>query len=150
MEGAATNAEYLDGIGFLNGKGNPMKAFTKAADNFLEDIIYLKVLCNLYGPEIDEKILQDPFEFQFYLKLPQSMIFPNGDIQPLAGSPGKVKRNKKSAKSLIGILQDNGDDEKAAPVSGMPINQQCLGLDNNEGIDTGNSTGEKSRRIHKR
>ena len=30
-EGAATKAEYLDGIGFMNGKINPMTAFTKVA-----------------------------------------------------------------------------------------------------------------------
>ena len=31
VEGAVTKAEYLDGIGFMNGKINPMTAFTKVA-----------------------------------------------------------------------------------------------------------------------
>ena len=30
VEGIDTKEEYIDGIGFLNGKGNPMKQFTKA------------------------------------------------------------------------------------------------------------------------
>ena len=58
MEGAATKSEYLDGIGYLNGKGTPMTVFTKAAEKRTEDIMYLKVLCNLDGPEIDKMILQ--------------------------------------------------------------------------------------------
>ena len=57
-------AEYIDGIGFLNGKGNPMKEFPKATEKRPEDMMYLKVLCNLYGPDIDEKILQEPLKFQ--------------------------------------------------------------------------------------
>ena len=65
VEGAATKSEYLDGIGFLNGKGNPMTAFPKATEKHPEDIVYLKVLCNLDGPAIDKRILQEPFEFQF-------------------------------------------------------------------------------------
>ena len=73
VEGATTKAEYLDGIGCLNGRVNPMTAFPKAAEKRPEDITYLKVLCNLDGPEIDERILQEPFEFQFCLKLSQSM-----------------------------------------------------------------------------
>ena len=39
------------------------------------------------------------------------------------------------------ILQDNGDNDKAAPVSGTPINQRCLGLDINKGSNIGNITG---------
>ena len=44
VEGTATKAEYLDGIRFMNGKGNPMTAFPKAAEKLREDIMYLKVL----------------------------------------------------------------------------------------------------------
>ena len=35
VEGAATKADYLDGIGFINGKGNPMTSFPKAAEKRL-------------------------------------------------------------------------------------------------------------------
>ena len=56
-----------------------------------EDIMYLKVLYNLDGPEIDKRILQGLFEFQFCLKLPQLMLCTNGDIQPLYGIPRKEK-----------------------------------------------------------
>ena len=80
VEGAVTKADYLDGIVFLDVKGNPMTAFSKVAAKRPEDIMYLKVLCSLYGPEIDKRILQDTFEFQFCLKLPQAMQFPNRDI----------------------------------------------------------------------
>ena len=44
VEGAATKAEYLDGILFPNGKGNPMTEFTKAEEKTPEDIMYLKVI----------------------------------------------------------------------------------------------------------
>ena len=112
VEGNAAKAEYLDGIGFINRKGNPMKAFLKASDNPPEDIMYLKVIYNLDGPEIDERILQETFEFQFCLKLPQSMQFPNEDIRTLSESPGKRKCKKKASRSLMGLLQDDGDDDK--------------------------------------
>ena len=42
VEGAVTKAEYLDGIGFMNGKGNPMTEFPDAAEKRLEYIMYLK------------------------------------------------------------------------------------------------------------
>ena len=77
MEGAATKAEYLDGIGYLNGKGNPTTAFPKAVEKRPEDIMYLKVLCNLNETEIDKRTPLDPFEFQFCLKLPKLMRFLN-------------------------------------------------------------------------
>ena len=35
VEGTSTKAEYLDDIGFMDGKGNLMKAFTKAAEKLL-------------------------------------------------------------------------------------------------------------------
>ena len=54
VEGTAAKAEYLDGIGFLNGKENPMTEFTKATEKRPEDIMYLKVLCNLDGPDFYE------------------------------------------------------------------------------------------------
>ena len=92
VEGTAAKAEYLDGIGFLNGKENPMTEFTKATEKRPEDIMYLKVLCNLDGPDFYERILQETFEFQFCLRLPKFMRFPNGGIIPLAGSPGKEEQ----------------------------------------------------------
>ena len=64
MKGADTKADFLSEIVFLNEKGNLIMAFTKAAEKRPKDIIYLKVLCNLDGPEIDERILPEPFEFQ--------------------------------------------------------------------------------------
>ena len=67
VEGATTKSGYLNGIGFLNGKGDPMTAFPKGAEKSPEDIMYLKVLCNLDGAEIDNRILQEPFGFQFCL-----------------------------------------------------------------------------------
>ena len=97
VEGAATKAGYLDGTVFLNGKVNPIMAFTKATEKLPEDIIYIKVICNLYGPDIDQKILQEPFEFQFCLKLSQSMQCRNRENRNLSGSHRKGKRNKKAA-----------------------------------------------------
>ena len=35
VEGDATKAEYLDGIGFMNRKGNPMTEFPKVTDKRL-------------------------------------------------------------------------------------------------------------------
>ena len=96
VEGATTKVEYHDGIGFLNTKGNTMTEFKKAAENQQEDIMYLKVLCNLYRTDIDERILQDSFKFHFCLNLLQSIWFPNGDIRNTAGRPGKGKRKKKA------------------------------------------------------
>ena len=110
VEGAATKSEYLDGIGFLNGKGDHMTEFTKAVKKRMENIMYLKVLCKLYGPAIDYRILLEPFESQFWLKLLQSKRFSNGDIRPLSGSPGKVKSKKKATGSYMAILQDNDYD----------------------------------------
>ena len=62
VEGATMKAGYLDIIGLLNRKGNHMTAFTKVAEKRPEDIMYLKVLCNLDIPEIGERILQEPFK----------------------------------------------------------------------------------------
>ena len=42
-----------------------MKAFPKAAEMRPEDIMYLKVLCTIDGPEIDERNFLEPFKFQF-------------------------------------------------------------------------------------
>ena len=42
VEGATTKGGYIYGIGFLNGKGDHMKAFPKAAEKCLEDIMYIK------------------------------------------------------------------------------------------------------------
>ena len=75
-------------LDFFNGKGNHIKSFPMAAEKCPEDIMYIKVPCTLDGIDIDERILQEPFRFQFCLKLPQLMQFPNGDIRPLAESPG--------------------------------------------------------------
>ena len=62
VEGAAMKAEFLDGIVFLNWKMNPMTESPNESDNLPEDIIYLKMICNLHWPDIDERIVQDPFE----------------------------------------------------------------------------------------
>ena len=141
VEGAATKAEYLDGIVFMNGEVNPMTEFTKASEKRPEDIMYLKVLCNLDGPDIDERILQEPFKFQFCLKLPQLMQFLNGDIKPLSGRHRKGKRKKRAAGSLMGLLQDDGDNDKSTTVPGTPITHQHLVFDDDEGSDTGTCTG---------
>ena len=97
VEGAARKEGYLDGIGFMNGKGNTITEFPKAAEKRPECIMYLKVLCNLDGPDIDKRILQEPFEFQFFLKLLQLMRFPNGYIRPLSGTPRKGKRKRRAS-----------------------------------------------------
>ena len=112
VEGAATKADYLDGIRFINGKGIPMTDFPKAAENRREDIMYLKALCNIYGPDIDNRILKETLEFQFCLMLLQSMKFTNEDIRPISGSTGKGKRKKKDAGTLMGLLKDYVDDEE--------------------------------------
>ena len=74
--------------------------------------MHLKVLCTIYGPDIDERIFQEPLKFQFCLMIPQSIQFPNRDIRPLAERPGKGKGKNKAAGSLMGILQDDDDYEK--------------------------------------
>ena len=140
-EGKVTKADYLDVIGFIYGKWNPMTEFTKAARKHPEYIMYLKVLCTLDGSDIYKRILQEPFEFQLCLKLPQTMQFPNRDIQTLSGSPGKGNRKNKASGSLMGILQDNDNDEKEALVPGMPITQRRLVLDNDEVSNTCTRTG---------
>ena len=118
-----------------------MTEFPKSSEKRPEYIIYLKVLCNLDGPDIDKMILQEPFKFQFCLKLPQCMRFPNGDIRPLSGSPGKRKRKKKAEGSLMGLLQDGNDDDKATSVPGTPITQRHLGFNDDEGSYTSTRTG---------
>ena len=62
VEGSSKKAEYIDGIGFFNGKGYHIKAFPKAVEKRQEYIIYLKVPCTLVGPDIDERDL--PRDFQ--------------------------------------------------------------------------------------
>ena len=103
--------------------------------------MYLKLLCNIYGHDIYKRILQGPFEFQFYLKLLQLMQFTNGDIQPLSVSTGKGKRKNKASGTSMGLLQDDGDDEKSTLLTGTPITQRRLGFDDDEGSDTGTCTG---------
>ena len=102
--------------------------------------MYLKVLCNLGGPDIDKRILQEPLEFQFFHNLLQ---FSNGDIRPLYvyGIPRKVKRKKPSARSQTSLLQDDGDNNNSKSVPIKPIIKQRLGFDENEDSDTVTRTG---------
>ena len=69
------------------------------------------------------------------------MQFLNRDIRPLSESPRKVKTKKRSAGSLKGLLQDNGDDNNPTSVPGTLIIQRRLGFDDDEGTDTGNHLG---------
>ena len=103
--------------------------------------MYLKVICFLDVPDIDKSILQEPFGFQFFPNLPQSMQFSNGDIRPLYGIPRKVKRKKPSAWSLTSLLQDYGDNDMSKSVPSKPIIQQQLGFYENEDSDTVTRTG---------
>ena len=105
--------------------------------------MYLKVLCNLDGPEIDKKILQEPFEFQFFLELPQSVPFSNEDIRPIYGSPRKVKMKKRAAVSLTSLLQDYGDNDNSTRVPSTAITQGLLGFDYDEDSDTGRGRTDK-------
>ena len=140
VEGAVTKVEYLDDIGSER-KRESYDVISKGGREAPGKIMYLKVLCNLNGHEIDEMVLQEPFKFQFCLKPPQSMRFPNGDIQPLSGSPRKGKSKKRAKGSFTGLLQDSSDDDKSMSVPSPPINHRRLGFDDDEGSDTGTCTG---------
>ena len=99
--GSMTDISNLSGLAFLHSDGKKAKNLTSCdVKDRVADLAYIHLICTLDGKETDARVCQAPIDFQYCLKLPQSLYDPSTrKIVPLS-SPKRVTKRVFNPESL--------------------------------------------------
>ena len=112
-----TDIGNLAGLAFLHSDGKKAKNLASCdLKDRISDLNYIKLGCSLDGSAVDTRVCQSPIDFQFCLKLPQSLYNTGtGTVVP-GSSPKRVPKQTTNPQSLSSPREKLifGSDEKGS------------------------------------
>ena len=116
-----TDINNLVGLAFLHSDGKKAKNLASCdLKDRLIDLTYIKLGCTLDGSMVDTRVCQSPIDFQYCLKLPQSLYDTGtGSVVPIS-SPKRVTKDMTQTQSLSSprkkLIFDNVSNDAKDPV----------------------------------